>query len=483
MIEPPDDPLFVEIPIEDEAAEDAPMAYSNIHFNNDVGYSDAFVECYGRKIRFVAEEGQWIIFDDKSGWHRDSSAEVLSLFSDFARELYEEALKAAAGQDPKEAAGKISAAARLGDVRRINAALQIAKANRRLVVSVGALDQNAELLGTRNGVVSLRDGSFMPHTPDQLVTRAVACDFDTKADCPTFLHFLEEVQPDPDMRGFLQRLCGYTLTGNMGEHILPFHYGVGANGKGTFLEQTLFHIMGSYAAKLTDSLVYVDKRGNIPHLEIAGLCGVRFALGEENADGGNLNEALLKGMSGGDRQKGRFHYKPFFEFAPTAKIHLVGNHRPRISGRDDGIWRRFRLIDWPVKIPEERRNLKLREKLEPEFSGILNWMIAGALALGERGTRPPVSVMTATEKFREDSDAFGDFLREKTVEDSEGEISKGELYSTYKAYCDDQDILQRFRLTQRTFNLRIVERGYGEGKAHEGVKIWRGIRSRRALDE
>jgi putative DNA primase/helicase len=284
------------------------------------------------------------------------------------------------------------------------------------------------------------------------------------------------------MRAYLQRLTGYTLTGNIGEHLLPFHYGVGANGKGTFLEQTLFKILGTYAAKLTDSLVYVNRRGSEPWLEIAGLCGIRFALGEENEDGGSLNERLLKSMTGGDRQKGRFHYAPFFEFNPTAKIHLVGNHRPKIVGRDDGIWRRFRLVEWSVKIPEERRDLHLDQKIAAEFPGILNWLIEGALALGDRGTCPPSAVTAATDKLRQDSDAFGDFLREKTVEEPEGIITKAELYDLYKEYCDEQEIQDRYRSSKRKVGHLVIERGYDECLLHESKKAWRGLRARRMTD-
>jgi len=455
------------------------------HFRNDVGYADAFAERYAGRVKFIAEEGEWLVFDSQRGWHRDTSGEVTSLQLSFAKEIYQKALDdAALADDPKETAVRIAAAARLGDKKRLAPALEYAQVNRSLVVHAADLDREPHLLGTQNGVVDLKDGSFHPHSSDILVTRSCSCVFDPKADCPTFKAFLAQVQPDLEMQAYLQRLCGYSLTGWVGEHILPFHYGVGANGKGTFLEQTLFKLLGSYAAKVTDSLVYVDSRGAKPDLEIAGLCGVRFALGEENSDGGSLNEALLKGMSGGDRQKGRFHYKPFFEFDPTAKIHLVGNHRPRIQGRDDGIWRRFRLIDWGVKIPEAERDLHLQEKLAPEFPGILNWMIQGTLALGDEGTQPPKSIIMATEKFREDSDPFGDFLKERTVADSDGEISKGELYSTYKAYCDDQDILQRFRMTQRIFGLRVAERGFGEGVIDSGkTRVWRGIRARSVLNE
>jgi putative DNA primase/helicase len=462
--------------------EETETAPREAHFRSDVGYADAFAERHRDRIRFIPEEGVWLIFDPSRGWHRDRSGEVEALAADFARELYEKALEEAKSLDPKEGHGRIQAAAALGNKKRITPALSIAQVNPVLVTHSEELDRDPYLLGTLNGVIDLRDGTFRPHSPAVLVTRSVSCTFDPHAECPTFLRFLEEVQPDPEVRSYLQRLTGYTLTGSIGEHLLPFHYGVGANGKGTFLEQTLFKILGTYAAKITDSLVYANPRGSEPHLEIAGLSGIRFALGEENEDGGNLNERLLKSMTGGDRQKGRFHYCPFFEFNPTAKIHLVGNHRPKIVGRDDGIWRRFRLVEWSVKIPEERRNLRLDQKLATEFPGILNWMIQGALALGDRGTCPPSSVIAATDRFRQDSDDFGTFLREKTVEDPEGVITKADLYAAYKEYCDEQEIREVYRFSKKKVGKLIFERGYDEGTIHQTKEVWRGIRARKMSD-
>lgn len=463
--------------------EDSKSVDAEGHFNNDVGYADSFIARYGDRIRFIAGEEVWLIFDKVKGWHRDTSGEIEGLAADFARELYLTALKEAKTLPPREASPRITAAARLGDKRRITPAIQLASVNRDIVVTSADLDMDTNLLGTRNGVVDLRDRSFHPHSTDRMVTRSVACDYDPKATCPTFENFMTEVQPDTEVRAFIQRLSGYAITGDIGEHILPFHYGVGANGKGTFLEQTMFKLMGSYACKLTDALVYTNPRGKENNLlEIAGLCGIRFALGEENADGGCLNESLLKGMTGGDRQKGRHHYKDYIEFNPTAKIHLVGNHRPHISGRDDGIWRRFLLIDWGVKIPAENRDLKLDQKLQPEFSGILNWMIEGAIALRDRGTCPPESIRAATMKFREDSDSFGEFLREKTMDDLDGTIYKSDLYNLYKEYCTEQEIQERYRYSKKKVGKLVFERGYDEGFVHGSTAVWRGLRSKRVTD-
>jgi len=297
------------------------------------------------------------------------------------------------------------------------------------------------------------------------------------------MKFLGDVHPDPIIRGYLQRLFGYTLTGCLDEHILPFHLGTGANGKGTTLEQCFLKLMGSYGAKLTDSFVYLNNRGASPDLEIAGLSGIRFALGEENESGGTLNERLLKSATGGDRQKGRYHYQGFVEFVPTAKIHLVGNHRPRITGVDDGIWRRFRLINWGVLIPEAQRDPRLAKKLEKEFPGILNWAIQGAIEWYSSGTQAPDSVIMATDEFREESDAFGDFLREKTVKEENGSVGIADLFDSYQTYCTEQDTKQSYRLNKRSFGLKVANRGYKKGKLNRNVRVWIGIRKKTPYDD
>ena len=449
------------------------------HFHSDTGYADAFADRFSERVRFIPEEGRWLVFDNRRGWHRDTSSEVEAMFADYARELYRNACQLAAElPDPIQGMKQITAAAKLGDRRAMVPALALAQANRLLVVKLSELDAEPLLLGVGNGVIDLRDGSFRPHDPKVFVTRTTACDFILGAPCPNFINALEKFQPEPEMRAYLQRLFGYSLTGLIGEHILPFHFGTGGNGKGTILEQVVFKILGEYAVKLSDSLVYINRRGDLPHLELAGLVGKRFALGEENEDGGFLNEKILKGLSGGDRMKGRFHYQDFFEFDPTAKIHLVGNHRPKISGRDDGIWRRFRLVDWPVNIPKEEQDFQFWEKLKPEFPGILNWLVAGALALGKKGTRPPEGVLTATSKYREDCDTFGEFLADRTISDPEGTLRKSEHYDLYKSWCSEQEIPDKFRYTKRKVGFLMIERGYNEKRTAGGVQVWTGLRSK-----
>ena len=276
------------------------------------------------------------------------------------------------------------------------------------------------------------------------------------------------------MREFLQRLCGYSLTGEIREHVLPFHYGTGANGKGTFLEHGFLKLARDYGAKLTDSFVYASRHGTPPHLEIANLCGRRFALGEENSESGVLNERLLKAITGGDKVKGRFHYGNFVEYFPTYKTALVGNHDRVLMGLTTESGEDFYWWTGKFEIPEERRDATLKDKLAAEMSGILNWCIAGALAWLSGGLNPPTSCKAATAAFRDNSDKLAEFIADNFTTDAKSYCTKADAFSAYLKWANQQGI--EHPMSKRALGFQLINRGWQEfTQGHENSKCWLGF--------
>ncbi len=440
-------------------------------FSNDVFYADAFVRNHKQRIRYCSDEKSWLIYDAKSGWLRDAANGVRKQIADYARGLYVDALEAAKTMEPDSGKRHIASRIALGNKKRIEPALSFAEADPQVTVKAEDLDANEFLLGVENGAIDLRNGSFTGHNEGQLVTRRCGTHYDAKATAPTWERFLIEVQPDPEVRGFLQRLAGYWFTGSTRDHVLPFFYGTGANGKGTYLEQGILKLAGTYGAKLTDAFVYLSGRGTLPQLEIANLCGTRFTLGEENAENKNINEQLLKSITGGDKVKGRFHYANFTEYFPSYKVTLVGNHKPKITGSDDGIWRRFVLVDWPVQIAPEKRDSLLGSKLAGEMPGILNWVIRGAIEWQGRGLIIPESCNVATQEFRQQSDELSDFVSERFVTERGSYCSKSDVFKEYLDWADKEGIHKPE--TKRGLGTQLINRGWHDAIiGNANTRVW-----------
>lgn len=194
------------------------------------------------------------------------------------------------------------------------------------------------------------------HARTDLISKVMPVDYDPDAECPAWTQFMERFQPDERVRRFLRAFHGYAITGLMGEQIFLFDYGLGANGKSTFME-AIARLMGSYACMLPAEALAGDtqRRGDQATPEFARLPGARLVRCAELPRGQGFRENTIKLLTGGEPLLVRHLHRRFFEFQPTFKAIGSGNDRPSIGGVDEGIWRRVRLVPWNVTIPPDER--------------------------------------------------------------------------------------------------------------------------------
>ena len=150
-------------------------------------------------------------------------------------------------------------------------------------------------------------------------------------------------------------------------HCLFFLHGAGANGKTVFL-LVILALMGDYATQAPTSML-LAKRFETHPTELTTLFGRRVAVCQETPSGRRWAEEVVKHITGGDRISARRMREDFWEFDPTHKLWVSGNHKPIVEGIDEGIWRRFHLVPFEKHIPEEQRDPKLVDKLRAELPG------------------------------------------------------------------------------------------------------------------
>ncbi|WP_168797901.1 DNA primase family protein [Pacificoceanicola onchidii] len=274
----------------------------------------------------------------------------------------------------------------------------------------------------------------------QFITKLMPAEFDRHATCPRFDAFMRRVQPDPEMRAFLQRWWGLCMTATPVQKFV-FQYGKGANGK-SVLSDLMNRLLGDYATtvKIKSLTGRNNKSGADATPDLMPLVGARAALASEPEEGDRLQEGMIKEMTGGEPILVRQLHSDFIEVRPYFKLTISGNHKPDIRGTDDGIWRRVLLVPFDVQIPEAERDEKLIDKLWEERAGILNWLIEGLMAFLEGGLQEPDQVLEATQDYRADSDPIGTFLAECCVVSgaSDDFLSARELIDGFNLWMDQR---------------------------------------------
>ena len=188
--------------------------------------------------------------------------------------------------------------------------------------------------------------------------------------------------------------------------------------------------------------------------------------------GKRLAEVLVKQVTGQDTITARHLFKEYFEFVPQFKIWLAANHKPEIWGTDHAIWRRIRLIPFNVTIPEHEQDHELPAKLRDELPGILKWAVQGCLQWLKRGLQPPEEVREATEGYKQEMDILGGFLLDRCFLDDGLKAKAKDLYQEYCSWCEENGEKE---ITQRTFGVRLRERGLTRGRGTGNVHYWYGI--------
>lgn len=314
------------------------------------------------------------------------------------------------------------------------------------------------------------------HRRQDLITHIVPVRFDPKATCPRWLTFLTGKLPDPAVRRMVQVSSGLGLLGITVQYLF-FHYGDGANGKSVYME-TLCRLLGEIAVTLpATSLIGEGGSSGSASPDLARLFGRRMLRVKELPEGEDLRENLVKELTGGEMITARDLFTGYMDFQPIFIAMMSGNGYPRISGVDDGIWRRMAVVHWPVKIAkEDRREFEeIVSSFDVERPGILNWLIEGIHIFLKEGLVIPEAVERATQDYRDDMDRTAGFVARCVIKDDHAPPLPGK--DLYQSYCDDT-IDQGGRPMNVTAFGRAMAKKFKKERTSAGV-VYHGIRVNR----
>lgn len=400
------------------------------------------------KLRYDHDRGQWLIWEDHH-WHPDRRRKAFWWTLEYCYKL---------GTKRAE---------------RIGFATAVENGSRTIppiATNAGDWNPSTTLVACPTGVIDLETGSLRPGKPEDMIDRALTVSPDNDAFSQPWHDFLLTMfDGDVAMVDFLQRWCGYCLSGDITENKFVFLHGTGANGKGTLLN-TLQQIWGGLVATASID-VFLETQQERHPTEVARLHGAHLVLVHETREGRRWDEAKIKAMTGGDRVAARFMRRDEFEFVPRFKPMFAGNHRPHLRTVDEAIQRRLLLVPCTVTIPAAKRDPRLLEKLQAEHSHILRWAIEGFAIWQRIGLRPPDTIALATSEYLAQQDDVQLWIDEKLQPNPRAEVTAKSLFTDWKGW---QEVRGGWAGSERALNEKLRDKNFKCRKTKVGV-VFEGI--------
>ena len=418
---------------------------------DDTGNAERMFDAFGDILRYCYTDKKWLYYADGKwnydniGYHRRIADTVaVMLENDFPLYEGDEKLEKAFHKHLKKTRDYSGKTNMLREYEHYSPVIP------------RMLDRNKSIIGCKNGILDLKDGKLYPHDKNAFITKQVPLNYNPEAPEPKlWLSFLNDIfGGNTELIHYIQKCVGYSLTGSTVEQCIFFLHGTGGNGKSVFLD-IIRYIMGDYATNIQPQTIMTSQRtGNAPNGDIARLKGARFVTSVEPNEGVFLDEGLVKQLTGDDMVTARKMFGEEFEFKPEFKIWMATNHKPRIRGTDDGIWRRIHLIPFEVKIPEEKKDKNLKYKLVKEAESVFKWAVEGCLLWRSEGLSKPKSVSDATNEYRREMDIISAFIEDCCTVGS-GQTKALDLYV---AYIDWAETNNEYKMPNTKFGLEMAKR-------------------------
>ncbi len=300
------------------------------------------------------------------------------------------------------------------------------------------------LIALANGLLDL-DALFagkaevlLPHSPRWFSPVCLPYQFDADANCPRWLTFLERnLEADLERIALLQEFFGYCLIPDTSRQKFIVLEGEGSNGRSVVCA-ALEGMLGSVNCSHVPLEIFGERFQLTPTIE--KLANIASEVGELD----KAAEGILKSFTSGDPMQFDRKYKPPIQAVPSARLVLATNNRPRFSDRSGGLWRRMILMPFRIVIADNDSgrifgmDKSAWWESSGELPGILNWALAGLdrLRRQDRFTKSQVCEQALAE-YRTENNPARMFLLDTCNESPESQTPCGELYRSYRNWCND----------------------------------------------
>lgn len=357
-------------------------------------------------------------------------------------------------------------AAKSEDVKPTNSLLSSVTELTRVKVAVpdDTWDADPDALVCKNGALRISTRELEAHKRELYATSSLPYNYDSRAVPVVWKYFLGTTVPAAAT--FLQEFAGYALTTDMSHELALWLFGPPGSGKSTFLAG-LQAMLGHRAGLL--GLAEIERN----RFALAALPGKTLVVASEQPSAYLASTNILNAIISGEPLQVEQKYRDAVTILPRCKIAWAMNELPRVADANSGIFRRVKVVSFPA-LPVDERDPEIKNDIEGEGAGILNWALDGLARLKERGHfEVPEGVEQATEQFRKKNDVPALFVADKCEKETDAKEKASELYKEYKFWCEENGHRPQSstRLADDWQRLGFEKRRAKDAQYYHGVRV------------
>lgn len=248
-----------------------------------------------------------------------------------------------------------------------------------------------------------------------------------------FADYLNLSLPDTAVRAMIQEYVGYTLLPHsfLNLQVAMIFMGDGADGKG---------VMTGLMRQLHRRTCAMNLK-SLDGFGAEGLIGATLALVDEGPSRGVIDDERIKTMISGDALDINRKHKPSITYSPIAKWIISANDTPRFGSAGKAIARRFLFAPWTASLDDSKRIPNLGARIaKTEIKTVLDWALAGAVALVKRGhfEMPEPAVALKQASMRSMETVLGWMADADPKVFPNVQMPKNDIYADYVDWCHHQ---------------------------------------------
>lgn len=302
-----------------------------------------------------------------------------------------------------------------------------------LLIRENKKEASSNLIAFKNGIYNILDDSFVPFSPEIIVTNLIPWDYNPAAENELVDATLDKMACyDEQIRALLEECVGYCFyrRNELGKAFI--FTGEGANGKSTFIDM-IKTMLGD------ENIASLDLKELGDRFKTAELYGKLANVGDDIGDEFIANASVFKKLVTGERVSVERKGQDPFEFNNYSKFLFSANNIPRMRDKSGAVQRRLTIIPFEAKFSKEDADYRpfikydLREQSAVErlillgIEGLKRVIANNAFTKAEK-------VDNALKEYEEENNSIISFVTEFGVENIENEPTKN-VYAAYSEFC------------------------------------------------